>query len=174
MRRRSDCAEDGCTAERCRSSDLCGLHLFWSHVDKRDCWEWRGPTADQWGYGRFHALYDELGERQCNRISYTLLVGPVADGLQLDHLCRNPPCVNPAHLEPVTARENCHRSPVAPASLNSRKTHCKWGHELTPENTYTYATARGRPSRACQQCRRERSAIYEQKRLARKRAERQE
>lgn len=61
---------------------------------------------------------------------YELVVGPVSDGLVLDHLCRNRSCVNPAHLEPVTIGENVQRGVHA----NAIKTHCKRGHALTAEN----------------------------------------
>ncbi|HZQ33748.1 MAG TPA: HNH endonuclease [Mycobacterium sp.] len=77
-------------------------------------------------------------------MSYVALVGPIAAGLHVDHLCYNPPCVNPAHLEPVTPAENTRRA-------YARKTHCKHGHEYTPENTLI--TPLGR--RRCRACHRE-------------------
>lgn len=69
-----------------------------------------------------------------HRMAYEELVGPIADGLQIDHLCRVRCCVNPAHLEPVTQAENIRRG-VSPTAANRRKTHCKHGHEFTTENT---------------------------------------
>jgi hypothetical protein len=75
---------------------------------------------------------------------YELLVGPIPAGLVIDHLCRVPSCMNPAHLEPVTNAENIRRGYAARGLL----THCSKGHELTPESTY----ARDRGYRRCKQC----------------------
>src|SRR5699024_2940082 len=64
--------------------------------------------------------------------------GPVPDGLELDHLCMNPGCINVAHLEPVTHQENMRRAGAAGllGTGHSRKTHCPQGHPYSPENTY--------------------------------------
>lgn len=107
---------------------------FWANVHKTNtCWLWTMRPAGE-GYGQIKL---ESGRRQqAHRFAYELLVGPIPEGLQLDHLCRVRHCVNPAHLEPVTSRENVHRSPIAPAALNARKTHCPHGHEYTDDNTY--------------------------------------
>jgi hypothetical protein len=95
-----------------------------------------------------------------------MLVGPVPDGLVLDHFaCDNPPCVNPSHLRPVTHWENSSRG-NSPAAVNARKTHCKNGHEFTPENT---GTLHGY-GRWCRECDRESS----RKRRARRKALREE
>lgn len=107
------------------------------------CIEFTGfRTRD--GYGRV-----AKGSRRpsAHRAAYELLVGQIPEGMELDHLCRNPSCVNPGHLEPVTPRENTLRSDN-PAALNARKTHCKQGHEFTDENTYR--TPGGR--RECRTC----------------------
>lgn len=72
--------------------------------------------------------------RALHRVYYEQFVGPIPEGLQLDHLCRTPRCVNPAHLEPVTPRENTMRSPIAPAALNAAKTHCPQDHPYEGEN----------------------------------------
>ena len=103
---------------------------FWSKVDKDGpggCWLW---TASQngYGYGKFKAPHAFVAS---HRYAYELLVGPIPDGLQIDHLCRNRACVNPAHLEPVTQRVNLMRGNTL-ASINARKTHCIRGHEFTP------------------------------------------
>lgn len=66
------------------------------------CWEWQA-AVDPNGYGRFSISGRMLG---AHRVAYILLVGPIADDLDLDHLCRNRRCVRPSHLEPVTRREN--------------------------------------------------------------------
>ena len=117
---------------------------FWSKVDRGDgCWAWLGTPTEK-GYGRL----DVDGRFwMAHRYSYTLLVGPIPDGLQIDHLCRNRLCVNPAHLEPVTQRENIVRG-ISPAAMNASKTHCKRGHEFTPENTGVDASG-GRYCRTC-------------------------
>lgn len=105
--------------------------------DDDGCWIWTG--ALNWGgYGHMQ-MSDGTGAskaRGAHRISYELHVGPIPDGLHLDHLCRVRACVNPDHLEPVTPKENVWRSPIAPAFLNGIKTHCRRGHEYTDANTY--------------------------------------
>lgn len=109
------------------------------------CWNWR-LTIGRHGYG-------QMGVRRrtflAHRFSYEALVGPIPSGMQLDHLCRNRPCVNPDHLEPVTPQVNIHRSPIAPGAINARKTHCPKGHGYTPSNTY-YQRNGGRLCRTCQ------------------------
>ena len=68
-----------------------------------------------------------------HRVAYEKAYGPIPEGLVIDHLCRNGLCVNPEHLEAVTRKENILRGEGACAQ-NARKTHCKRGHELIPEN----------------------------------------
>jgi len=102
---------------------------FWSKVSKTEnCWNWTGWL--RLGYGQFN-----VGRRKfaAHRVAYELTVGPIPEGMQLDHLCRNTRCVNPAHLEPVTPVENTHRG-TQPAADNARKTHCKNGHPLSGDN----------------------------------------
>lgn len=77
-----------------------------------------------------------------HRLVYEALVGPIPVDKELDHLCRNTACVNPAHLEPVTHRENCRRGEKA------QRTHCIHGHEFTAENTYIRPEGR----RMCREC----------------------
>lgn len=119
---------------------------FWPKVDQSgDCWLWKRPGAfSVGGYGRF---WD--GDRfvPAHRFSFELVHGLVPDGLQLDHLCRNRACVNPAHLEPVTPKENNRRADLA-LGIRSGMTVCKRGHEMTPDNTYTSPSG-GRQCRAC-------------------------
>jgi hypothetical protein len=87
---------------------------FWPQVDfdgPGGCWLWTGQ-ANKGGYGAFSVGSRYDGNRRgvrAHRWAYEALVGPIPEGLQLDHLCRNPPCVNPAHLEPVTHAENMRR-----------------------------------------------------------------
>jgi len=85
-----------------------------------DCWRWKRPNR-QLGYGY---VFFEGKHVPAHRIVYTFLVGPIADGLEIDHLCRVRACVNPDHLEPVTHAENIRRSPTAAPAVNARRTHC--------------------------------------------------
>lgn len=94
------------------------------------CWLWTGYVVRRNGYGR---VSSGSKPTTVHRLVYRLLVGPIEN--QLDHLCRVRHCCNPAHLEDVTNKENVLRGD-GPTAVNARKTHCKRGHELTPENTY--------------------------------------
>lgn len=78
------------------------------------CWEWRRSLTKD-GYGRIDMLvkHGVSYPRMAHRISYETFVGPIPEGLQIDHLCRNRSCINPDHLEPVTAKENIRRSRVS-------------------------------------------------------------
>lgn len=117
---------------------------FWSRIHADGiCWEWQGNKNTQ-GRGQFYA---NGRQHQAHRVAYEILVGPVPDGLELDHLCRNPICANPDHLEPVTHRENILRG-YNPAAANARKTHCKRGHPFDEVNTYH----RRDGNRDCRQC----------------------
>ena len=94
------------------------------------CWLWTG-RLDPKGYGTVHVF----GKSQrAHRVVYELFVGPIPDGLELDHLCRVRHCVNPDHLEPVDHKTNVLRGDGWGAK-NARKTHCVNGHEFTDENT---------------------------------------
>lgn len=108
------------------------------------CWEWRGYVDKARGYGQ---LSINGKKREAYRVAYELWSAIVPAGLDLDHLCRNRLCINPAHLEPVTRGENCRRG-FGACGLNHRKTHCKNGHPFDYENTYT-ANGTRRKCRAC-------------------------
>lgn len=92
-----------------------------------DCWIWTGAHSAN-GYGR---IWDGTRVVAAHRLVYENLVGPIPDGLEMDHLCRVPACVNPDHLEPVTAKENNRRGAGHP---NGRKLRCIHGHLLSGEN----------------------------------------
>lgn len=97
--------------------------------DVTGCWVWRGATSDE-GYGKANRpAGDGWVSVMAHRYMYELLRGPIADGLEMDHLCLLPRCVNPDHLEPVTPAENQRRK-------NALWMVCRNGHPRTPENTY--------------------------------------
>lgn len=132
---------------------------FWRYVDLEDvladgCWMWRGSRSPQ-GYG-LHSSNKRVG--RAHRFAYELMVGPISDGLTLDHTCHDRSecdggtgcphraCVNPAHLEPVTLAANVRRA-------SAGVTHCPKGHPYDEANTYRPP---GRPSsRRCRICGRE-------------------
>lgn len=147
-----------CTIGRCERPEhvggICLPHLreadtshpsedpsrFWAKVSRGDdetCWPWLG-RVHRYGYGHYDFGYHAY---KAHRVAYELAVGPIPDGLTLDHVCHSVStdcaggnsclhrrCVNPAHLEPVTQAENNARKPVVPA------THCRKGHEYAPDS----------------------------------------
>jgi hypothetical protein len=118
---------------------------FWPKVaihSPADCWIWVGARTPL-GYGQFR---DKGRTVYAHRWAFENANGPIPTGLTLDHLCRNPACVNPAHLEAVTHRINMRRG-VGFSGVNARKTHCPRGHEYTPENTKWFKG--GRTCRTC-------------------------
>lgn len=174
------CKAEGCVKPR-RSKGWCHTHYkqhrrtglepkgfipetteqrFWLKVAKQDdgCWRWTAST--KLGYGTF-----KVAGRPwlAHRWSYEHFVGPIPDGLQLDHLCKFRGCVNPEHLEPVTSAENNYRSETW-AAVNRRKTHCPQGHEYTVENTYLRPRG-SRVSRICRTCQRRSCQLFRAKRL---------
>lgn len=121
--------------------------LFWSHsiIAPSGCWQWKLSTL-KGGYGKVRWK----GHMRCAHvIAYQLFHGfPVPLDMELDHLCRNPPCVNPMHLEAVTRQENIQRSESL-SVLYQRRIHCKNGHLFSKENTYF---SRDRRARRCRKC----------------------
>lgn len=132
---------------------------FWPKVDKNgpipatfrhrgSCWQWTAGAIST-GYGLFHQANRKAV--LAHRYSYEQLVGPIPDGLVIDHLCRNRRCVNPAHLEAVTTGVNTRRG-LGVSTFNALKTDCPAGHPYSTENTYV--SPKG--SRICRACARER------------------
>ena len=136
---RKTCELATCTRPM-RRQGLCSLHyqrwkrtgsphlpsrveVLWTQFERADngCWRWLGYVSKD-GYGR-------RGDWWAHRIFYELLVEPIPDGMEVDHLCRNRSCVNPSHMEVVTHAENMRRG----ARVRPRQTHCKRGHPLPPK-----------------------------------------
>jgi hypothetical protein len=102
---------------------------------------------------RTHNL-DKPKKYMAHRFSYLKLVGPIPEGLQIDHLCRVRHCVNPDHLEPVTNKENIRRGIVG--MFHAKKTQCPAGHPYDRDNTRIGSNG----SRNCKQCDKIRQALY--------------
>lgn len=124
-----------------------------------ECWPWQG-YVNAAGYGLFHLTSQR--RQNAHRAVYEALVGPIPEGLVLDHLCRVRNCVNPAHLEPVTNHENLMRGDTIPAR-NAAKTHCPQGHPYVEANI-RYRMQLGSATRRCRACGKE------EKRRAKQRA----
>ena len=92
-----------------------------------------------------------------HRLAYVAFVGPIPLDLQIDHLCRQHACCNPAHLEAVTNRVNTLRG-IGFAARNAAKVRCDKGHEFTADNTYEPPSEPG--TRYCRACRREAKAAW--------------
>lgn len=137
------CSVDGCERGQCNVRGLCGAHYrrwrlygdvkahipvgytkrclktederFWEKVDATgDCWVWTAGVG-AFGYGLFSSpTYGSVSKNvPAHRWAWTNMVGPIPDGMHIDHRCRNPKCVNPDHLEPVTPGENLRRTRYA-------------------------------------------------------------
>ena len=100
--------------------------------DPDGCWIWTGGKHTA-GYGM---AYYRKRSWFAHRLVYSLLIGRPPRGKQLHHICKVRLCVNPEHLAPVTGAEHVR------LEGNGAKTHCKHGHEFTPENTYRWRTER--------------------------------
>ena len=132
---------------------------FWAKVHPvplTGCWLWAGGNVR--GYGHF---FWAGKTRKTHRVTYEEFVGPIPDGLHIDHLCRVPQCCNPDHLEAVTCRENLLRGDTWQAR-NARKTNCPAGHPYDAVHTYR----RKGGGRSCLTCINRRSAEARAKRKA--------
>ncbi|WP_369811150.1 HNH endonuclease signature motif containing protein [Hymenobacter mellowenesis] len=107
---------------------------FWEKVVIRQegCWKWLAATT-KGGYGRF-----KVGKflAMAHKVSYQFINGPIPEGLLVRHTCDNPTCVNPAHLELGTQKDNMQDRIIRGRNPSLLKTHCKQGHLFSPENTY--------------------------------------
>lgn len=155
---------------------------FMAKVEKRGgdgCWEWTGHVMEN-GYGQ--AAVESGIHRLAHRVSYELHVGPIPEGLVIDHrchsddkscsggdACRHRRCVNPDHLEPVTQTENMIRGRIGEANRAraAEQTQCKHGHPFSGENLF-YREARGKKQRACRACSRKAGMLSERRRRAKK------
>ena len=132
------------------------LSRFMQYVvqdDATGCWNWQA-YRNKLGYGAFGIGSRTDGSRRrigAHRWSYEHFVGPIPEGLSIDHLCRNPSCVNPGHLEPVTNGENVRRGEGISVQ-NARKTACPQGHPYEGGNVYY----RPEGDRVCRECHRQR------------------
>lgn len=158
-------------------------HRFDDGCCSTRCLEWQGQMTggrDGVGYGRFSAVATRPQKLvQAHRWLYEEWVGPIAPGLELDHLCRNRRCVNPMHCEPVTPLENKRRAREAarlglsPVSVvrHSQKPYgvvpevCTSGHVMAGQNLYL---PKRRTTPECRECRRR----WDRERKARNRARR--
>jgi HNH endonuclease len=131
---------------------------FWSKVSKGDpdaCWNWRGALSD--GYGMFWWQGKTVA---AHRLAYESHVGPVPSGFEIDHVCTNRRCVNPAHLRSLAHRQNCNRR-------YSELQVCPHGHVYSEANTLWLARDNhGGVNRKCRTCNRNRARAAKAKAAA--------
>jgi len=148
---------------------------FWRKVRalENGCWEWTASLYTT-GYGQFGR--GGHGNSRAHRVAFEALVGSIPKGFELDHVCHNDTsclggrgcahrrCVNSAHLEIVTHRENTLRG-VGPSALHARKTHCPQGHPYSEANTYVFVTPTA-TMRSCRACKPGKDRLYRLRRRA--------
>lgn len=117
-------------------------------VTESGCWIWMGYLSEG-GYGRYCPEW-KTSPLYAHRVSYEIFKGPIPTWMCLDHLCRVRCCCNPDHLEVVTQAENVLRGNAGANHRN--KTHCKHGHEFSPENTAIRTKPNGAVFRVCRMC----------------------
>lgn len=118
-------------------------HHYWDLIEYGpNCWTWRG------GIGGSYGSYAKI---PAHRLAYQLAYGPIPEGLEIHHKCKNKMCVNPAHLEALTPKEHAHVEPRNPlgGAVNPPKTHCLRGHPYDEENTMWHKQG----YRVCRACR---------------------
>jgi len=165
------CAVNGCDRQGRLRRGVCDMHYqrlmrwgtteprtiavrFWAKVDQSgDCWLWTGSHQPN-GYPKFHAA---IGGGYAHRASYVLNVGPIPEGVTIDHICNHPSCVRPDHLRLATQQENILRS-TGPAAVNARKTHCINGHSLADAYIAKHSVRR-----QCRQCSTDKGKAYRAK-----------
>lgn len=128
------------------------------------CWEWMGSINSRTGYGQFSVRRSTY---LAHRFTYHLFVGPIAEGLVCDHLCRNRQCVNPAHIETILQIENNRRGVWTKRPGPALKTHCLNGHPFEGPNAGTQKSYQNNGSRTgpltrrvCRRCRADRQLRY--------------
>lgn len=169
--RRTACKVEGCEKAGKLTRGLCVAHYsrlwrsgtmpahneerierIWRSIEYTDtCWLWK-LSRNPLGYGK---IKFENRSQPAHRVVYELAVGPIPDGLELDHLCRVRHCVNPAHLEPVTPLENMRRS-LNPNMRAHLADTCVQGHPVSDENTYRNPRNGKKQCRICLRAWRER------------------
>lgn len=123
-------------------------------IDNKDCWVWTGSVFKQ-KYSTYSQIRIKNKCRKAHQVSYEVFIGPIPQGRELDHLCKNKLCINPAHLEPVTHFENMERG------YWTTKDECIHGHSYGGGNTYLNT----RGHRECRTCRKERSQKFYERQL---------
>ena len=125
-----------------------------------ECWIWTG-VRNKSGYGRIY-VHDKGRPMLAHRVAYELRRGPIPDALVIDHLCRTPACINPAHMEVVTNDENFRRG-LGNKYRNGMADTCKHGHPMSGDNVYV----RPGGSYECRECKRaQMRRFYARKRAA--------